>query len=139
MLRHKRGAVTRLRLRPGDEASCLTLYQPRNPRIVGVGRRISRAALRSRRRASAPGASPWRLLDQALPDGAVPAIVDQTTLTYVLHLGVGDAFSFAPDGVNSVTLRIVASLADSMLQSEIIIGEARSSGCSRGTRAIACG
>ena len=37
--------------------------------------------------------------------------------------GVGDAFSFAPDGVNSVTLRIVASLADSVLQSEMIIGE----------------
>ena len=28
--------VARLRLRPGDEASCLTLYQPANPRIVGV-------------------------------------------------------------------------------------------------------
>ena len=28
--------MTRVRLRPGDEASCLTLYRPRNPRIVGA-------------------------------------------------------------------------------------------------------
>lgn len=116
--------VTRLRLRPGDEASCLTLYQPRNPRIVGV----NPADLEGRftfanAGAGAPGASPWRLLDEPLSDDAVPAIVDQTTLTYVLHLGVGDTFSFAPDGVSTVTLRIVASLADSVLQSEIIIGE----------------
>jgi ABC-type antimicrobial peptide transport system permease subunit len=116
--------VTRLRLRPGDEASCLTLYQPRNPRIVGV----NPADLEGRfsfadAGASPPGTSPWLLLDEPLNDEAVPAIVDQTTLTYVLHLAVGDTFTFAPDGVNSVTLRIVASLADSVLQSEIVIGE----------------
>src|SRR5262249_22128301 len=28
--------LTRFRLRPGDDASCLNLYQPRNPRILGV-------------------------------------------------------------------------------------------------------
>ena len=28
--------ITRFRLRPGDDASCLNLYQPRNPRILGV-------------------------------------------------------------------------------------------------------
>jgi ABC-type lipoprotein release transport system permease subunit len=116
--------IARVRLRPGDEASCLTLYQPRNPRIVGV----NPADLEGRftfadTGPAAPGRSPWLLLDDMLPDGEVPAIVDQTTLTYVLHLQVGDAFSFAPDGVNSVTLRIVASLADSVLQSELIVGE----------------
>jgi putative ABC transport system permease protein len=116
--------VARVRLRPGDEASCLTLYQPRNPRIVGV----NPADLEGRftfadAGSAAPDRSPWALLDDVLPDGEVPAIVDQTTLTYVLHLQVGDAFSFAPDGVNGVTLRIVASLADSVLQSELIVGE----------------
>jgi len=116
--------VTRLRLRPGDEASCLTLYQPRNPRIVGVGPAdVEGRFAFANRGAAPPGTSPWRLLDETLPDGAVPAIVDQTTLTYVLHLEVGDAFSFAPDGVNPITLRIVGALADSVLQSELIIGE----------------
>ena len=53
-----------------------------------------------------------------------PAIADQTTLMYVLHLGVGDDFIFTPEGHPPVRLRIVGALADSLLQSELIIGEA---------------
>jgi putative ABC transport system permease protein len=116
--------VTRVRLRPGDEASCLSLYQPQNPRIVGV----DPAGFVGRFRFADPGAaaadqSPWTLLDQPLEDGAIPAIADQTTLTYVFHLAVGDTFELAPDGVTPVRFRIVAVLADSVLQSELIIGE----------------
>ncbi len=116
--------ITRVRLRPGDEASCLTLYRPRNPRIVGVRPadmegRFTFSTIEPR----PGGGSPWRLLDATLGDDVVPAIVDQTTLTYVLHLAVGDTFSFLPDGRHPVTLRIVAALADSVLQSELIIGD----------------
>ncbi len=112
--------VTRARLRPGDEASCLTLYQPRNPRILGVN------PAHMEGRFTFAGASPdskWALLDTTLDDGAIPAIADQTTLTYVFHMKVGDVFEFAPDGSTPVRFRIVAALADSVLQSEIIIGE----------------
>jgi len=117
--------VTRMRLRPGDEASCLSLYQPRNPRVVGVNPADLAGRFRFADAGTTPvGSSPWTLLDQTLEDGAVPAIADQTTLTYVFHLKVGDVFEFAPDGLSPVRFRIVASLADSVLQSELIIGEA---------------
>ncbi|MDH4064551.1 MAG: FtsX-like permease family protein, partial [Acidobacteriota bacterium] len=116
--------VTRLRLRPGDEASCLTLYQPRNPRIVGVAPADMAGRFTFADAAAAPaGSSPWDLLDRPSDDGTVPAIADQTTLTYVFHLKVGDLFEFAPDGITPVTFRIVGALADSVLQSELIIGE----------------
>lgn len=112
-------AVTRARLRPGDEASCLTLYQPRNPRILGVN-----PASLDGRFSFAGGPDPaWSLLDTTFDDGAIPAIADQTTLTYVFHMRVGDTFTFAPDGVTPVSFRFVAALADSVLQSEIVIGE----------------
>jgi putative ABC transport system permease protein len=68
-------------------------------------------------------ANPWRLLNRTFEDGAIPAVADQTTLMYVLHLGVGDDFVFTPDGQTEVRLRIVGALADSVLQSELIIGE----------------
>ena len=121
-------SITRFRLRPGDEASCLTLYRPTNPRIIAPEprfmktRRFSFAASM----ASTPDeqANPWHLLDRTFPDGALPAIADQTTLMYSLHLGVGDDFTFTPEGHEPVTLRIVGALSDSMLQSELIIGEA---------------
>jgi ABC-type antimicrobial peptide transport system permease subunit len=114
-----------MRLRPGDEASCLSLYQPQNPRIVGVNPADLAGRFVFADTGETPaGSSPWTLLEHAFDDGAIPAIADQTTLTYVFHLKVGDVFEFSPDGVAPIRFRIVASLADSVLQSELIIGEA---------------
>ena len=120
--------VTRFRLRPGDETSCLNLYRPTNPRIIAPGPGFAgegRFTFASSMAGTAEEqANPWTLLDRAFDDGAVAAVADQTTLMYVLHLGIGDDFEFTPEGQPPVRLRIVGALADSVLQSELIIGEA---------------
>ena len=118
-------AIYRLRLRPGDDASCLNLYRPQRPRVVSVARKLidenrftfaaSLAATPEER------ANAWRLLDRKEPGGAIPAIVDATSLQYVLHASLGDELSFG-DGP---TFRIVGTLADSVLQGEIIVSEER--------------
>jgi putative ABC transport system permease protein len=119
--------IARFRLRPGDEASCLTLYQPQNPRLIAPEssfieqNRFSFAS--SIATTDEERANPWRLLEKTFADGAIPAIADHTSLTYVFHLGVGDDFVFTPQGGEPIRLRIVATLADSLLQSELIIGE----------------
>lgn len=120
--------ITRFRLRPGDEASCLTLYRPTNPRIIAPEPRFFETARFSFVSSAATRpediANPWRLLNRGTVSGAIPAIADQTTLTYSLHLGLDDEFVFTPaDGQFPVRLRIVGVLADSVLQSELIIGE----------------
>lgn len=120
--------ITRFRLRPGDETSCLTLYRPTNPRIIAPEPRFfaePRFSFASSM-ATTPEelANPWLLLNRTFDDGAIPAIADQTTLMYVLHLGVGGDFVFTPEGSKEVRLRIVGALADSFLQSELVIGEA---------------
>jgi len=120
--------VTRFRLRPGDETSCLTLYKPANPRIIAPEPRFFEqprfSFASSMAKSAAEQSNPWLLLNRTFDDGAVPAIADQTTLMYVLHLGVGDDFLFTPEGHAEVRLRIVGALADSFLQSELVIGEA---------------
>jgi ABC-type lipoprotein release transport system permease subunit len=120
-------AITRFRLRPGDETSCLALYRPTNPRIIAPEPRFfdqPRFSFASTM-ATTPEelANPWLLLNRTFDDGAIAAIADQTTLMYSLHLAVGDDFSFTPEGHPPVRLRIVGALADSVLQSEMIIGE----------------
>lgn len=119
--------VTRFRLRPGDETSCLTLYRPTNPRIIAPEPRFferPRFAFASSMADTAEErANPWLLLNRTFEDGAIATIADQTTLMYVLHLGIGDDFTFTPEGHAPVRLRIVGALADSFLQSELIIGE----------------
>jgi hypothetical protein len=69
-------------------------------------------------------ANPWLLLHRRFADGAVPAIGDANSLAYVLHLDVGDDFVLDPDGAAPLRLRIVGSLADSVLQSELIVSDA---------------
>ena len=119
--------ISRFRLRPGDEASCLTLYQPKNPRLVAPEAAFldeNRFAFaQSLASTDAERANPWLLLNTTFDDGAVPAIADQTSLTYVFHLAVGDDFVFTPQGGDPIRLRIVGTLSDSVLQSELIISE----------------
>jgi ABC-type lipoprotein release transport system permease subunit len=119
--------VARFRLRPGDEASCLTLYRPGNPRIVAPeGSFLTEgrfAFAQSIATTAEERANPWLLLNRRFADGAIPTIADQTSLMYVFHLAVGDDFAFTPEGSGPVTLRIVGTLADSVLQSELIIPE----------------
>ena len=119
--------VARFRVRPGEDASCLNLYQAKDPRIlaptdefVAMGRFSFSSSL-----AETPEeeANPWRLLHREFDDGAIPAIGDVTSLTYALHLGVGDDFVLNRDTDHPIRLRIVAALSDSILQRELLIAE----------------
>jgi putative ABC transport system permease protein len=116
------------RLRPGDDASCLNLYQPKQPRVLGVPDRLIEENRFTFAGSIADSeelkANPWRLLKVSQPDGAVPAIVDATSLQYVLHAAVGDELVIDAETARPIRLRIVASLADSVLQGEIMIADA---------------
>ena len=120
-------SVARFRVRPGEDVSCLNLYQAKDPRIlaptaafVESGRFAFGSSLADDDRARE---NPWLLLDREQPDGAVPAIADATSLTYVLHLGVGDEFILNRDTDRPIRLRIVAALTDSIFQRELLISE----------------
>jgi ABC-type antimicrobial peptide transport system permease subunit len=118
--------LARFRVRPGDDASCLNLYQPRNPRIIAptadfiaANRFVFSDSLAA---TNEEKSNPWLLLNRQFPDGAVPVIVDANSLAYVLHLKLGDDLSL-DTGAGPVRLRVVASLADSVFQSELVMGE----------------
>jgi len=118
----------RLRLRPGDDASCLNLYRPQNPRVVGVdrefvsGRRFRFGATLAE--TPEETLNPWTLLDHGRTDGVVPVIADANSMTYVLHVAVGDEMTIEDSAGQPVTLRFVAALADSIFQSEVLMSDA---------------
>jgi len=130
--------VIGLRVRPGDDASCRNLYQPHEPRVLGVpGALVERggfawaAALpQSERPGDGSSPNPWRLLDLDLgvdPDGVplVPVILEKNTANYSLHLwkGVGQTYDIADDRGRKVRLSIVALLNNSIFQGDLLIGE----------------
>ncbi len=123
-----RAAISRFRLREGEDTSCLNLYAPLNPRILGVEK-----AFRGRGRfsfASSLGqteserANPWNLL---MPDQGigkeVPAIADVNSLQYVLHKKLGDTMEIVDGHGRPLRLKFVAALKESALRSEILIAE----------------
>ena len=119
--------LRRFRVRPGEDASCLNLYQAKDPRIlaptgdfVAEGRFAFGASLAV---SEAEIDNPWLLLDREFDDGAIPAIADATSLAYALHLSIGDDFVINRDTGRPLRLRIVAALSDSIFQRELLIGE----------------
>lgn len=110
------------RVRPGDDTSCLNLYQPRNPKIVAPPDSFIRDNRFTFQNSLDEKNNPWLLLDHQFEDGAVPVISDANSLTYVLHLKVGDEMTV--DHANGpLKLRIVAALSDSVFQSELLMSE----------------
>ena len=114
------------RLRQGDDASCLNLYQPTNPRILAPndsflaeGRFAFQASAAS---TDAERQNPWLLLARDEPDGAIPVIADANSMTYVLHRAIGDEITLTNAG-SPIRLRFVASLRDSIFQSELLMSE----------------
>jgi len=121
-------AIEPLRLLPGDDASCLNLYQPTNPRILGVrdpfiaqGRFRFQGSLAT---TAEERLNPWLLLRRVEPDGAIPVIADANSMTYVLHVALGDDVVIQSNG-RPVRLRLVGALRDSIFQSELVMAETR--------------
>ena len=107
------------RLKPGDDTSCLNLYQPRNPKIVAPPESFLQDNRFTFQNTIDPQEqNPWLLLQREFPDGAIPVIADANSLTYVLHLEVGEDLL-----VDDLRLRIVGALSDSIFQSELLMSD----------------
>jgi hypothetical protein len=120
-------AVEPFRVRPGDDASCLNLYAPSNPRILAPrdsflasGRFAFRNSLAL---SEAEHSNPWLLLQREEPDGAIPVIADANSMTYVLKRRLGEDMVIVQNG-QPLRLRFVAALRDSVFQSELLMSEA---------------
>jgi ABC-type lipoprotein release transport system permease subunit len=118
--------VVPFRLLPGDDASCLNLYRPEKPRVLGVPHElIERNAFHFSATIDLPAgvSSPWELLDRAEEDGVVPAIADANSATWILKLKLGEDLVVQDESGRDVRLRLVGLLDTSVFQSEMLIGE----------------
>ncbi len=130
-----------LRVRPGDDASCLNLYRPRQPRILGLPSEFLErggfawAAVASGADVAAAHAdrrleNPWRLLEAELApdkDGVprVPVVLEKNTANYSLQLwkGVGESFEIQDGASRPVRLVVVGLLKASLFQGDLLISE----------------
>jgi hypothetical protein len=111
------------RLLPGDDVSCLNLYRPERPRLLGVPPEMVRRGGFAFRQAVEPSDNPWELLDIELEPGVVPAIGDYNSVLWILHSGLGEDLVIEDETGTELRLRLVALLTGSVFQSEILISE----------------
>jgi ABC-type lipoprotein release transport system permease subunit len=122
-------AICSFRLQPGDDASCLNLYRPTQPTLLGAPpAMIQRGGFGfSATLADTPAEreNPWLLLQRDLPDGVVPAIADAAAAQWQLHVGLGQDVTISTEHGQDVRLRIVALLRGSCLQGPLIVAESQ--------------
>ncbi|MDH7502821.1 MAG: ABC transporter permease, partial [Verrucomicrobiota bacterium] len=122
-------SVVPFRVKDGDEASCLNLARPTQPRLLGV-----QPDLLDKRQAFAfakvarglPRERPWTLLNRdvaGIAKDEVPAIGDLASITWALGKKVGDTIDYTDEQGRTVKLRLVAGVANSILQGTLIVSE----------------
>ena len=119
--------VFALRLRDGDDASCMNLFQASRPRVLGVPSELidrggfkfyepSTATLDETRKV-------WARLLEPQPDDSIPVFCEQNTAQWMLKTSVGGVISMPADDGAELRLRIVATFADSPFQSELLMAD----------------
>lgn len=121
----ERVSFVQARVREGDEASCLNLQRPQNPRVLG----LDPAALATRGAFTfAGGANDWSVLEVWDGRGPVPAVLDANYVKYTLKMKVGDTLTVRSEAgepaAEPLRLRIAGLLAPSVLQGSAVISEA---------------
>jgi len=81
--------VVPFRLRPGSDASCLNLYAPGAPRLLGVPASLARRGDFVFQKTLKRTNDPWSLLEDELEPGVIPAAGDAASVQWILHLGLG--------------------------------------------------
>ncbi len=107
--------IVPLRMRDGDEASCLNLNRAQQPRLLGV------APEEFERRRAFGGR--WDLLNERMPDGAIPVIGDEQTVTWALGKKTGGSLTAVDERGQTFPLRIVAVIPGSILQGSLVMAE----------------
>jgi putative ABC transport system permease protein len=121
---------TPLRRWAGQDASCLNLTRPESPTILGVPSDLIRQNRFRFAAATGEADNPWTLLEHGRGARAdadadeVPVIADNETARYILKLGIGETLAITDQNGRPRRLRLVATLAGSMLQSELLMSEA---------------
>jgi putative ABC transport system permease protein len=120
-----------LRVQSGDDASCLNLYQPRQPRILGVPDAFAQRggfawAAKMPSQTLEAAYQSWPLLNERRDPDAIPVVLDQNTALYSLHLygGAGEIFEIDSPRGGKLKLQVVGLLKNSLLQGDLLMSEA---------------
>lgn len=115
------------RLLPGEDTSCLNLYQPTRPRLVGLPADfLERGGFRFKQLAEGAGSDrPWSVLERDLGPTVIPVVGDFNSTQWILKLPLGSRLPFENERGEKIELELVGTLDTSIFQSELLLSEAQ--------------
>lgn len=124
--------VVPLRVRAGDEASCLNLNAAPKPKLVGVNpEQLSGRFSFVKLIDDSIHDQPWRALAEFYPKSGPPlatneiaAIGDANSIQWAMHKKVGDTIDYLDERGQPFKVRIIGAVANSILQGQLLIDEA---------------
>jgi putative ABC transport system permease protein len=114
------------RVRDGDDASCLNLNRIEKPGLLGVAPEelAERGAFSFvETEGWVDRDNPWSALQQDMGPGILPGIADQTVIIWSLGKAIGDTIDYMDERGRSFKIRLVAGLANSVFQGNVLISE----------------
>ncbi|RKY07405.1 MAG: hypothetical protein DRP66_06795, partial [Planctomycetota bacterium] len=114
--------VVQLRLRQGDDASCLNLNRAQRPRLLGVEpQQLQERFKFIETIEDADVADGWELLNEDLGVDVVPAVGDDEMIKWLLGTSVGKDIEYTDERGRTFKLRLVGGLQNSVLQGSLVI------------------
>ena len=121
---------TQVRVAEGDEASCLNLNRPQQPRLWGIDPiqlqgRFTFMSIHSDIKKDHDNIkqTPWSMLMLDLGPNRVPVVGDHNSIQYSLGKKLGDTIPMVDANGESYELVIVGGLKNSMLQGGLVMSE----------------
>jgi ABC-type lipoprotein release transport system permease subunit len=126
--------VVPLRVRDGDDASCLNLNRALQPRILGVRPDDLKGRFRFAGRVRGVALGPdgerlgegWEFLsggDAAAKSGTVVGITDANTLQWALQKKTGDTLQYRDERGGDLSVLLLDTVVGSLLQGNVLISE----------------
>jgi putative ABC transport system permease protein len=119
-----------LRVKSGDEASCLNLNRAQRPRILGVPEAFMKRGgftFSKTQVVLKENENPWLVAlnngKPTDPSAPIPAVCDEQSMQWALGLGLGDTLDIQDEHGHPRKLKLVGALANSILQGSILIAE----------------
>ena len=106
-----------------DDASCLNLNRIIQPSILGVN-----PAVLNKRNSfffvdSNTENPTWEMLNQPLAKNCIPAVADQTVITWGMGKALGDSILYTNEAGDSIYLVLVGSLESSVFQGNMLVSK----------------
>ncbi|HYE21821.1 MAG TPA: FtsX-like permease family protein [Tepidisphaeraceae bacterium] len=113
-----------LRTWTGQDVSCLNITRPDSPTVLAIPPAMGAQNRFTFASTETDVANPWGLLVQPQPDGAIPVLLDDETAKYIMKVKLGQTIPLTDSLGRAQKLKLVATLAGSVFQSEMLMGEA---------------